>query len=312
MKPGKILIILIILFILGPIIVKLIKIAYISLIPGKDLLKRYGDNSYVMITGASSGQGKVIAEEFAKQNFNIIIIGSNKSYNVQKELKNKYNIDVIVIERDFSKSMNLDWFDGIEELFVKYDISVLVNNVGQRSASNPSHLQKDENIRKSLITGTYPQIKLTNLALKYMLKRNKKSGIIFNTAQCMYTPYLFSQYFGLGEISVPYLSVYEATNAFGFYHANSIIKEYPDIDMINIMPGAVITENTQYLKSTPFACDVNVFGKNIVRLLGNYRGPTCAYWLHDLSTVLIGLFPFAKDYILKNVGLTIHENLNIK
>ena len=36
---------------------------------------------------------------------------------------------------------------------------------------------------------------------------------------------------GLGlsnEICVPFLSVYEASNAYGFYHANSIFKEYKD------------------------------------------------------------------------------------
>ena len=36
------------------------------------------------------------------------------------------------------------------------------------------------------------------------------------------------------EISVPYLSVYEAANAYGFYHGNSIYKEYKDeFDILN-------------------------------------------------------------------------------
>ena len=307
----KILIIIIILFVLGPIIKKILHILYITMIPNKNLKERYGENTYVMITGGSSGQGKVIAEEFVKQKFNIILIGSKKSYIAQKELQSKYNIDVIVIERDFSKSMELEWFDEIEQMFKKYDISVLVNNVGQRTASKPSHSQSDEDIRKSLITGTYPQIKLTNMFIKYNKNREKKSGIIFNSAQCMYNQFLLDQYFGFGEITVPYLSVYESTNAFGFYYANSIIKEYPEYDIINIMPGAVVTSNTPFLQNTFFSIDQETMGKNIVRLLGNYNGATCAYWGHELSTILIGLFPFIKDSILENVGNNINLNLNL-
>ena len=36
-----------------------------------------------------------------------------------------------------------------------------------------SYKLDDKKIRESLITGTYPQIKLTNLALKYMIERLK-------------------------------------------------------------------------------------------------------------------------------------------
>ena len=38
--------------------------------------ERYGKNTWVLITGCSSGQGQRFAYEFAKRNFNIIILGS--------------------------------------------------------------------------------------------------------------------------------------------------------------------------------------------------------------------------------------------
>ena len=40
-----------------------------------NLLGRYGTNSYAMITGASSGQGYHFAKEFAKEGFNLFLIG---------------------------------------------------------------------------------------------------------------------------------------------------------------------------------------------------------------------------------------------
>ncbi len=281
----KILLLIIIIFIIGPIIVFIGQIAYKYYVPCCNLIERYGKDSYVVITGASRGQGQLLAYEFAKRKFNLILIGSIRINNVADIIKNKYKVNVIVIIKDFSQSLDSSntWFNEIEEVFKNHDISLLINNVGSRSASKPSHLQDDDKLRGSLITGTYPQIKLTNLALKYMIERLKnkpkyKCGIIFNTAQCIHPTFLFSQYYQTGEISVPYLSVYEATNAFGFYHANSLIKEYKkyNIDMLNIMPGAVITENTKYLKDIPFAIDARTFSKNIVRLLGNWHGATYA------------------------------------
>ena len=41
------------------------------IIQEKDLLSRYGKNSWVIITGGSSGQGADFALEFAKRKFNI-------------------------------------------------------------------------------------------------------------------------------------------------------------------------------------------------------------------------------------------------
>jgi 17beta-estradiol 17-dehydrogenase / very-long-chain 3-oxoacyl-CoA reductase len=312
----KLLLIIIIIFIVGPIISFIGQIIYKSTVPYHNLIERYGNDSYVMITGASRGQGQFLAYEFAKRKFNLILIGSIRTNSTAEYIRNNYKVNVIVIIKDFRNSLNNNWLSEIEDTFNNYDISVLVNNVGNRSASDPSHLQSDEKIRSSLITGSYPQIKLTNLALKYMIERLKnkpeyKCGIIFNTAQCIHPTFLLSQYYQTGEISVPYLSVYEATNAFGYYHANSLIKEYKNynIDMLNIMPGAVITENTEFLKDIPFAIDAETFAKNIIRLLGNWNGATCAYWGHDISSLLIGLSPWAKEKILNKVGLTLAQSL---
>jgi 17beta-estradiol 17-dehydrogenase / very-long-chain 3-oxoacyl-CoA reductase len=44
-----------------------------------DLIKRYGDNSWVVITGATSGIGLCYAEELAKKGFNIILVSRTLS-----------------------------------------------------------------------------------------------------------------------------------------------------------------------------------------------------------------------------------------
>jgi hypothetical protein len=55
------------------------------LISELDLAKRYGKNSWVAITAASSGQGRDFALEFAKRGFNILMIGSKRT--IRSEMK---------------------------------------------------------------------------------------------------------------------------------------------------------------------------------------------------------------------------------
>ena len=52
-----------------------------------------------------------------------------------------------------------------------------------------------------------------------------------------------------------------------------------------------------------------IINDNIIRLIGNINGSTCAHWKHDISSILIGFAPFMKDIILKKVGLILDENL---
>jgi hypothetical protein len=121
----------------------------------------------------------------------------------------------------------------------------------------------------------------------------------------MYNTHFLGNLFS-SDISVPYLNVYEASNAYTFYFTNSIYKEYKDyFDILNITPGAVITQNTPYLKNTIFAIDDKKFVSNIMKLIGNITGITCGYWGHAISPYLINLFPFIKNNILEKVGKNI-------
>lgn len=321
-----ILLLIIIIVVLGPYIYYLAKLIYKYTLVEQNLARRYGVGSWCIITGASRGQGRQMALKMAARGFNLILIGSERTTKVIHEINTKYPTTKIkFLEKDFSKAYEESWWNDIKDIFNgTYDISILFNNVGQRTISNPSHTQPVHDIIGSIITGTIPQVRLTNMALKYMLGRLndtlslKHSAIIFNTAQCMHPVLGLSQYYS-AEITVPYLSVYEAANAFGYFHANSIITEYGSdpkynkIDMLNITPGAVLTENTEsVLAKTMFAISADKFVDNILRLMGgNYRGTTCAYWGHELSTILISFAPWLKSEILNDVSHAFTQKLII-
>jgi len=295
-----------------------------------NLQKHYGKDSWVLITGCSSGQGKLFAIEFAKRGFNIILsrrAGILETEKLIKKINNNIKTHCIIV--DFCDAYKDDFFNPFIEFLdtIPNQLSILVNNVANRVAWEPYHEMPERLINNTIVCGTIVQSRLTQIALKHFMKRklmfdmtttsnttsNKpkyKSAIINITAQCSYQNFWFGK---SSEITVPYLSAYEASNAFGYYHSQSIQKEYEDkkysgfLDILNITPGAVITENTQFLNQTPFSIDSETFVKNIFKLLGNYKGSNCAYWGHDISNILSNFMFFYKDIILKNVGNIITE-----
>ena len=69
----KILLIIIFIFVIGPIIKFLLDVIYKNTIKEVNFKERYG-NCWVMITGASGGQGRMLAIKMAQRGFNIIMI----------------------------------------------------------------------------------------------------------------------------------------------------------------------------------------------------------------------------------------------
>jgi len=279
-----------------------------------DLHNRYGDGSWVVITGASSGQGYDMAMALAKRGFNICMIGSKRTDKTALQISKEYpNVKTKVIYKDFRQAFNDDFFTDIQTAFddIGNDLAIMINNVGHRVGWKPYHEMNAHYIKDVIATGTIIQSRLTHMAIPFFLKRkrnDKKSALINITAQCMHPNFLFGITVS-NEISVPYLSVYEAANAFGFYHANSIYKEYQGyFDILNITPGAVITNNTTCLSDTLFNVSSATFVENIMKMIGNVQGHTCAYWGHALSSYLINFMPLMKDNMLKKVGETISSD----
>ena len=280
----------------------------------KNLIERYGEGSWVVITGASSGQGYDMALAFAERGFNLLMIGSKRTDETEAYIHTTYPlVKTKVIHKDFRKAFEDDFFNDIQEAFdeIGDNLAILVNNVGHRVGWNPYHEMDASYIKDVIATGTIVQSRLTHMVIPTFMKRKQqdiKSALINITAQCMHPNFLFGLTLS-NEISVPYLSVYEAANAFGFYQGNSIFKEYEGVfDILNITPGAVITKNTECLSNTMFNVKGDVFVKQIMKMIGNVQGHTCAYWGHALSNYLINLLPNIKDKMLKKVGETIADD----
>ena len=277
------------------------------LCPEHNLQDRYGANTWVMITGPSAGQGRQFALQFAKRGFHILMIGSKRCTAVQKEITDLYGsrIQTRLIEKDFCRAFEKNFFDDIEHEVKQLGtrISVLVNNVGHRVAWKPYHDMPLTKLYGTISAGTIVQARLIHMMLPILLNRAERSAIIVISAQCVHPNIALGVYLP-NELSVPYLSAYEAANAFGYFHANSIYKEYKDqLDFLNVAPGAVkTTRTTAFLKDVPFAVECEDFVANVIRMLGNINGTTYGHWKHSFAMYGVNFLPWLKDKVLQETG----------
>ncbi len=124
----------------------------------------------VIITGASSGIGKALAYEFAKNNYDISICARRieRLENIADDIKQKYRVEVLVNRTDVSKEEDCKaLIDSTVTKFGKID--VLVNNAGisQRALFDELDL---EDFRKIIDINYWGTVMCTKFALPYLLK----------------------------------------------------------------------------------------------------------------------------------------------
>ena len=134
-------------------------------------------NKIALITGATSGIGAAFAENFASQNYDLIITGrrEEKIKNFARELMKKYNIQVEVIIAELSKNDVLDVLT--KKIQDTKNLEILINNAGyaqKRCKFTDADIITHENM---LTTHCLATMKFVYAALPNMLA-NKKGTII--------------------------------------------------------------------------------------------------------------------------------------
>ena len=132
----------------------------------------------IIITGASRGIGRAIAEKLARTG-NKIIANYNNSKEKAEELKenlSKENIEIDIYRADVSQRE--ECINLVEYAINKYGkIDVLINNAGI-SVWGPFTDLTDEEWQKILQTNLYAAIAMTQETIKYMIKQQE--GCIIN------------------------------------------------------------------------------------------------------------------------------------
>ncbi len=88
-------------------------------------------NKNILVTGATSGFGKAIAERFAKEGYTVCISGrrADRLQEVKKELEDRYGAKVITLQFDVRNKEEV--IKAISQLKEQLDrVDILVNNAG--------------------------------------------------------------------------------------------------------------------------------------------------------------------------------------
>jgi len=133
----------------------------------------------VVITGASRGLGKSMAEKFAANGYNLYLTSLNEMplYKTVEELMTKFP-DIIIKAKAFDlskKEQAIAFANWI--LHFEISIDILINNAGTFLPGSVFN-EEDNVIEKMIETNLYSAYHVTRVLLDKMMK--KKSGHIFN------------------------------------------------------------------------------------------------------------------------------------
>jgi len=210
----------------------------------------------VLITGASSGIGKETAFEYAKNNYDLVLVARRfeKLSIIKKEIEDKYQKAVTIISMDLSRLDSAeDLFEEIQESKLKID--VLINNAGfgiygDLVSNDP------EKLEEMLVLNMITLSKLTQFFAKEMAKNG--GGHIINLAStAAFQP-------------IPGLAAYSATKAYVMNFSDAVAYELKDknVKVTTISPGATqsefgatagFEENTDFFDKMPTSKDLAHF-----------------------------------------------------
>lgn len=135
-------------------------------------------NKTILVTGATSGLGKAIAEKFAAANYNCIITGRRKQRleELAATLSSNHNIKILPLAFDVSKKEEV--FNTIDNLTEEWrNIDVLVNNAGLAAGRDPFDEASLDDWETMIDTNVKGLLYMSKAVIPFM-KKNKKGHII--------------------------------------------------------------------------------------------------------------------------------------
>lgn len=188
-----------------------------------------GENTYALVTGASNGIGRAIAEELAGKGISLVLtslpgeeLGSFAAF-----VGKKYCVQTLFFEKDLSET------DGPQSVYDFCNskgirVSILINNAGIGFEGKIEEYQPEE-IDLMISLNIRAVTHLTRLFMP-LLRQNQRSYILFAGSFGSYIP-------------VAIKSIYLATKSYIFYFARALQSELSGTNiMISVLvPSGVIT-----------------------------------------------------------------------
>jgi len=224
----------------------------------------------VVVTGASSGFGRLIAETLARKNYGVFatmrnVHGKNGAAAGElRELAKSESVVLHVLELDVTDDKSVD--RAVSTVIDEAGrIDVLVNNAGY-GVMGVTEAVTLEQARRIMDTNFFGAVRMNRAVLPYM--RGQRSGLLIHISS------------GAGRIVVPSMGFYCASK----WAMEALAEEYRyelaslGIDSVIIQPGAYPTavfENIERAADTPRAQAygaVNDIADRVLGMLGGAKG----------------------------------------
>lgn len=186
-------------------------------------------NTFTVITGASQGLGKALAEVCARQGQNLILVSLPGEHvqDTAKELMYRYAVRVICYETDLTKAESVS---ETVNYIKKYNINILINNAGTGGTKRftDASLAYIDDI---LLLNMRSLVVLTHQLLP-TLKKQKESYILNISSLAAFSP-------------MPYKTIYPASKAFVYSFSRGLNAELKgsNIHVAVAHPGGMPTNN---------------------------------------------------------------------
>ena len=183
-------------------------------------------NKVILITGATSGVGKALAEHYYKKNYKLILVGGSKE-KVDKQSK-KFKKNTLFICADLTKSKDVKRI--VSDSIAKFKkIDILIANAGLYEpdkilSGNPDRWERVISVN---VTSVF---RLVNLVLPHM-KKNKFGDIAITSSIS-------------GHQAIHWEPIYSASKHAiqSFAHGLRTQVSKNNIRVISIAPGMIMTE----------------------------------------------------------------------
>lgn len=182
-----------------------------------------------IVTGASSGIGKVYADCLAARGYNVVLVArrEDRLQQIAADLQERFPVRAEVLVADLSRPVGVSMV--IDRISSDASVSLLVNNAGF-SALKPL-TQTPDDVITSMIALNVTALTVLSKAALVDFKR-KGAGTIINVGS------------GAGFAPYPGIPVYGSTKAYVYLFTQSLQSEVKGtaVRVQLVLPGAVVSE----------------------------------------------------------------------
>ncbi len=242
------------------------------------------ENSWALITGASSGIGEVFAKRFAREGWNTILVARSidKLKLLAQLLEKEKGIKTLILQEDLTDPKAPK---RVHERIQEKGITLegLINNAGFGVAGKFSEAPLDDYL-KMINLNARALVELTGFFLPGMIQR--KHGFIINVSStACFQP-------------LPYSSVYAATKSFvtAFSEALWLETKKTGVRILNLCPGLTKTNfgtamGSRDFRKDPFAQTPEAVVDYAFRALQRNQPTIISGWHNRLLVLIERLVP---------------------